>query len=114
MATAPSNMMAPSDAIWGQWPATSHGLHPAPRPRKPRSAPLERLFRHRLPAMEDQPVVQVEYRGRVAVIAIDNVKKLNALDQMQYYDLSQKLREVATHDEVYITVLIGRGRFFSA
>jgi peroxisomal 3,2-trans-enoyl-CoA isomerase len=62
----------------------------------------------------DPSVITVEYRGRVAVITIDNDKKLNALSQSQYYDLSQRMREVATHDEVYITFLTGKGRYFSA
>lgn len=60
------------------------------------------------------PVISVEYKGRVAVIIIDNDKKLNALSQMQYYDLGQKLREIATHDEVFITVIQAKGRYFSA
>ncbi|CAI4219160.1 unnamed protein product [Parascedosporium putredinis] len=59
-------------------------------------------------------VISVEYKGRVAVITIDNGKKLGALNQDQYYELATKMNEVATHDEVYITVLIGKGRFFSA
>lgn len=59
-------------------------------------------------------VVSLEYKDRVAVITIDNEKKLNALNQQQYYDIAQKLREVATHDEVYVTVLLAKGRFFSA
>jgi Delta3-Delta2-enoyl-CoA isomerase len=64
--------------------------------------------------MAEPNVIGVEYRGRVAIITISNEKKLNALSQMQYYALAQALREVATHDEVYITLLIGKGRFFSA
>ncbi|KAK0630771.1 ClpP/crotonase-like domain-containing protein [Bombardia bombarda] len=60
------------------------------------------------------PVISVDYRGRVAVITIDNDKKLNALNQQQYYALAQSLREIATHDEVYITLLIAKGRYFSA
>ncbi|KAK3944578.1 ClpP/crotonase-like domain-containing protein [Diplogelasinospora grovesii] len=64
--------------------------------------------------MEEDSVISVEYTGRVAIITINNDKKLNALSQAQYYDLAQKLREVATHDEVYITLLIGKGRYFSA
>lgn len=64
--------------------------------------------------MSEEKVISVEYRERVAVITIDNAKKLNALSQSQYYDLAQTLREVAGHDEVFITVLIGKGRFFSA
>lgn len=59
-------------------------------------------------------VTTLEYKGRVAILTIDNEEKLNALSQHQYYDIAQKLREVATHDEVYITVLLAKGRFFSA
>ena len=58
--------------------------------------------------------IKVEYQGRVAIITIDNDTKLNALNQSGYYDLAQALREVATHDEVFITLLIGKGRYFSA
>lgn len=61
-----------------------------------------------------EPVISVEYKGRVAIITIDNDKKLNALSQMQYYDLAQKLQEVAKHDEVFVTVLLAKGRYFSA
>lgn len=60
------------------------------------------------------PVISVEYLGRVAVITIDNQKKLNALGQVDYFELAQKMREVATHDEVVVTVLLAKGRFFSA
>ncbi|TVY16250.1 3,2-trans-enoyl-CoA isomerase [Lachnellula arida] len=58
--------------------------------------------------------VRVEYRGRIAIITIDNQKQLNALTQEEYYQLATYLREVAEHDEVYITVLTGKGRYFSA
>ncbi len=59
-------------------------------------------------------VISVTYNGRLATILIDNDKKLNALSQMQYYDLASRLREVATHDEVYTTLLTAKGRYFSA
>lgn len=59
-------------------------------------------------------VISIEYRGRVAVITIANEKKLGAMTQAQYFELSQALREVAKHDEVFVTVLLGKGRFFSA
>ncbi|KAI5459880.1 enoyl-CoA hydratase/isomerase [Mariannaea sp. PMI_226] len=64
--------------------------------------------------MSDKSVISLEYRGRVAVLTIDNDAKLNALSQMQYYDLAQKMREIATHDEVFITVILAKGRYFSA
>lgn len=59
-------------------------------------------------------VTTVEYKGRVAVLTIRNEKKLNALTQQQYYDIAQKLRGIATHDEVFVTILLAKGRFFSA
>lgn len=59
-------------------------------------------------------IISLEYRGRVALLTIDNDAKLNAMNQDNYYDLAQKLREIATHDEVFITVLVGKGRYFSA
>jgi Delta3-Delta2-enoyl-CoA isomerase len=58
--------------------------------------------------------VSVEYRGRVAIITLDNQKKLNALTKDGFYQISKFLREIEAHEEVYITVLIGKGRFFSA
>ena len=61
-----------------------------------------------------ESVIHLEYRGRLAILTINNEKKLNALSQMQYYDLAQKMREIASHDEVFITVILGKGRFFSA
>jgi enoyl-CoA hydratase/carnithine racemase len=53
--------------------------------------------------------VTVEYNGKIAVITIDNQKKLNALNQDEYYLLAKYMREVATHDEVFVTVLTGKG-----
>lgn len=72
------------------------------------------IYTHTMSTTDSPSVISVEYRGRVAVITIANEKKLNALNQTQYYELSQAMREVATHDEVYVTVLLGKGRFFSA
>ncbi|KAI0480282.1 ClpP/crotonase-like domain-containing protein [Xylariaceae sp. FL0804] len=59
-------------------------------------------------------VIKVTYSGRIATITIDNEKKLNALTGEGYYALSQALREVALRDDIYITVLTGKGRYFSA
>ncbi|KAH8682942.1 ClpP/crotonase-like domain-containing protein [Tricladium varicosporioides] len=59
-------------------------------------------------------VVTVEYRGKIAVITINNDKKLNAMTQDGYYQLATYMREIATRDEVFITVLTGKGRYFSA
>ncbi|KUJ20064.1 ClpP/crotonase [Mollisia scopiformis] len=58
--------------------------------------------------------VTLEFKGRIAVITIDDQKKLNALSQDGYYQLAAYMKEVAQHDEVFITVLTGKGRYFSA
>ncbi|KAL7947643.1 putative peroxisomal d3,d2-enoyl-CoA isomerase [Trichoderma barbatum] len=58
--------------------------------------------------------ITVDYRGRIAVITLNQPEKLNSLNQDQFYLLGELLQEVATHDEVAITLLIGTGRFFSS
>ncbi|KAF2688449.1 ClpP/crotonase [Lentithecium fluviatile CBS 122367] len=63
--------------------------------------------------MADNPIL-VEYKGKAAIITINQPKKLNALNQDGYYALTTALHEVAARDDIYITVLTGKGRFFSA
>ena len=53
-------------------------------------------------------------RGKIAIITLNVEKKLNALTQDLYYRLSCLMREVATRDDIYITILTGKGRYFSA
>lgn len=55
--------------------------------------------------------VTLEYKGKIAIITIDNEKKLNALTQDGYYQLATYMREVAEREEVYITILTGKGKF---
>lgn len=63
-------------------------------------------------------VVNLEYRsngrGNIALITINNEKKLNAMNQDDYYQLSKYMREIAAREDVYITVITGKGRYFSA
>jgi hypothetical protein len=65
-------------------------------------------------ASEPNQWINVEFHGRIAIIEINRPEKLNALPKDGFYQLSQCLRDVDTHDEVSITVLMGKGRFFSA
>ncbi|KAG5925406.1 hypothetical protein E4U42_004330 [Claviceps africana] len=58
--------------------------------------------------------IRVEHRGRVAILTIDNERKLGALDHDGYRALATAMDEIAQHDEVVTTVVTGRGRFFSA
>ncbi|KAK2803852.1 hypothetical protein FQN50_006860 [Emmonsiellopsis sp. PD_5] len=58
--------------------------------------------------------VTVTYQDRVAIITLNRPSKLNALGSDHYWELSQRMREVAERDDIFITVLTGTGRFFSA
>ena len=58
--------------------------------------------------------VTLEYKGKIAVITIDNVEKLNALDQDGYYQVAAFMREVALREDVFVTVLTGKGEFCSS
>jgi len=58
--------------------------------------------------------VALTTRGKIAIITLNLPKKLNALTLDLYYRLSCLMREVATRDDIYITLLTGKGRYFSA
>lgn len=58
--------------------------------------------------------VTFEVRDRVAIITLNRPKQLNAMTQEHYFKIATHLREVAKMDEVAVTLLIGRGRFFSS
>jgi len=62
------------------------------------------------------PEEAVLYRkqGRVAIVTLNQPKKLNAMSQPYYYRISCLLREIAADPDVSVTVLTGSGRFFSA
>ncbi|KAL8639256.1 MAG: hypothetical protein Q9228_003695 [Teloschistes exilis] len=58
--------------------------------------------------------VTLATKGKIAIITLNLPQKLNALTQELYYRLSSLMREVAARDDIYITVLTGKGRYFSA
>jgi peroxisomal 3,2-trans-enoyl-CoA isomerase len=58
--------------------------------------------------------ILLEKRGKVAIITFNLEKKLNALNLQLYYKLGSIMNEVAKMDDIFITVLTGKGRFFSA
>lgn len=63
--------------------------------------------------MADQNIT-VTYQDRVAIVTLDRPDKLNALNADLYYLLGERLREIDERDDIFITVLTGTGRFFSA
>ena len=64
--------------------------------------------------MPSNEEVQLTYNGRVAIIRLNRPAKLNAMTGDLYYELGNKMREVAARDDIFITVLTGTGRYFSA
>ena len=58
--------------------------------------------------------MQLTTHGKIAIITLNVEKKLNALSRDLYYRLSCLMREVAARDDIYITILTGKGRYFSA
>ncbi|KAI4694229.1 uncharacterized protein J4E84_002811 [Alternaria hordeiaustralica] len=61
----------------------------------------------------DSPIL-LTYTNKTAIITLNVPKKLNALDADTYYLLARAMNEVAARSDIYITILTGRGRFFSA
>jgi Delta3-Delta2-enoyl-CoA isomerase len=59
-------------------------------------------------------IVTLTQKGRIAIITLNQPKKLNAMNQDAYYRLSCLLQDVAKMDNISITLLTGTGRFFSA
>lgn len=54
------------------------------------------------------------YQDRVAIVTLNRPGKLNALNGDLYYLLGERLREIDAREDIFITVLTGKGRFFSA
>lgn len=64
--------------------------------------------------MSNEQVITLTYQGRIAIVTLNRPDKLNALNADLYYLLGERLREIDQRDDIYITVLTGTGRFFSA
>ena len=64
--------------------------------------------------MSNEELVTLTFQDRVAIVTLNRPDKLNALNQDLYYLLGQRLREIERRDDIFITVLTGTGRFFSA
>lgn len=61
-----------------------------------------------------EEAVLYHIQGRIAVITLNQPKKLNALTHEHYYRVSTLLRQIAKDPDISITVITGAGRFFSA
>lgn len=63
---------------------------------------------------ENEQFITVSYQDRIAIVTLNRPEKLNSLHADLYYLLGKRLREIDERDDIYITVLTGTGRFFSA
>ena len=61
-----------------------------------------------------EKAVTLTIDGKIAIITLNLPEKLNALTQDLYYRVSTLMRQIATRDDIYITILTGKGRYFSA
>ncbi|KAJ5205448.1 Crotonase core [Penicillium cf. griseofulvum] len=64
--------------------------------------------------MSNEHLITVTYQDRVAIVTLNRPDKLNALNADLYYLLGERLREIDSREDIFITVLTGTGRFFSA
>ncbi|KAJ5936806.1 hypothetical protein N7466_003256 [Penicillium verhagenii] len=64
--------------------------------------------------MSNEDLITLTYRDRIAIVTLNRPDKLNALNVGLYYLLAERLREIEKRDDIYITVVTGTGRFFSA
>ena len=64
--------------------------------------------------MASSDVVTLTKKGCIAIVTLNQPKKLNAMNQDAYYKLSCTLRDIANMDDISITILTAKGRFFSA
>lgn len=58
--------------------------------------------------------VKVEYTGSIAIITLDHPQKLNVLTKDDFYQLATYLNQIADREDILITLLIGKGNYFSA
>jgi peroxisomal 3,2-trans-enoyl-CoA isomerase len=63
---------------------------------------------------DPQKAITFETRGKIAIITLNLEKKLNALTADCYFRIACLLNDIAKRDDITITVLTGKGRFFSA
>lgn len=61
-----------------------------------------------------EKAITLTKRGWIAIITIDVPAKLNALTQQCYFRIASLLHEIAAMDDITVTIITGKGRFFSA
>ncbi|KAF4274211.1 hypothetical protein KXW98_000044 [Aspergillus fumigatus] len=64
--------------------------------------------------MATEDLITLTYKERIAIITFNRPEKLNALNADLYYLLGERLREIEKRDDIFITILTGTGRYFSA
>lgn len=63
---------------------------------------------------DPEKAITFEKRDWIAIITIDVPAKLNALTQPCYFRIATLLHEIGAMDDITVTIVTGKGRFFSA
>src|SRR5438046_9507256 len=53
--------------------------------------------------------IRFEIEGHVATITLDRPEKMNAMDSDRYSDVSERMREIDSRDDIWIGVVTGSG-----
>ena len=61
-----------------------------------------------------EDTITLDTKGKIAIITINLPQKLNALTRPHYDRIADLLRAIAVRDDIFITLLTGKGRYFSA
>ena len=61
-------------------------------------------------SLSPEDSVTLTTKGKIAIVTLNIEKKLNALTRDLYYRLSCLMREIATRDDIFITILTGKVR----
>jgi len=64
--------------------------------------------------LDPETAILFEKRGKVAIITLNAEKKLNAMNMACYFRIAKLLHEISEMSDVIVTVVTGKGRFFSA
>jgi peroxisomal 3,2-trans-enoyl-CoA isomerase len=68
-----------------------------------------------LTTMENpDPTVSYTTKGKFATVTLNNPKQLNALTLAQWYRLAVVMDEIDAREDILVTILTGKGRFFCA
>ena len=73
-----------------------------------------RALRYPAPTMAEEPVLQIEREGALAILTLNRPRSLNALSRELRARLAEAFVELASDDATRVVILTGAGRAFTA